>query len=78
MSDDTVGFVNPGPYRRLSPAAYPRLMRITGALSKAGWGHYTGRIHLPQAKEPSAIPAIQATMDAVRLRECIELLWTDR
>ena len=53
-------------------------MRITGALSKAGWGHYTGRIHLPQAQEPDATPAIQATMHAARLREGIELLWTDR
>ena len=74
MSDDTAGLFNPARYKRLSPAAYPRLMRIASALAKAGWGHYTGRIHWPRGAEPSATPGVQAAMDAVRLRETMELL----
>ena len=74
MSDDTAGMFNPARYQRLSPAAYPRLMRIARALANAGWGHYTGRIHWPLGAEPSATPGVQAAMDAVRLRETMELL----
>ncbi len=73
MTHDTAGVFNAA-YKRLSPAAYPRLMRIASALAKAGWGHYTGRIHWPQGAEPSATPGVQAIMDAVRVRETIELL----
>lgn len=73
MGDDTAGSFDPRSYQNLSPAAYPRLARIVGALAKAGWAHYTARIHVPGGQTEASTGGA-TTMDAVRLRETMELL----
>jgi ubiquinone biosynthesis protein len=73
MGDDAALMLDPASYRQLRPAAYPRVARIVGELAKAGWAHYTARIHVPGGE--AGHPATGATtMDAVRLRETMELL----
>ena len=59
-------------YRHLPLTAYPRLMRVASALSAAGWGRYGSRIRWPRGVEP--VTGGEATMDARRLRETLELL----
>jgi ubiquinone biosynthesis protein len=67
-------FFNAAHYRRLTPVAYPRLIRVARALAHAGWGHYADRIHWPRGAEPGASAGALATVDAQRLRETLEML----
>lgn len=73
LDDDPAVMFDTASDQHLPSAAYPRAARIVGALAKAGWAHYTARIHVPGA-EAAASTAGVTTMDAVHLRETMERL----
>ena len=74
MIDTATAVLAPARYQRLSRAAYPRLLGIASALTRAGWGHYTARLHLPRCQETLEVATAGIAMNAVRLRETLELL----
>lgn len=70
-ADPAVSF-DPASFRQLHPAAYPRVARIVGEFAKAGWAHYAAQIHVPGGL--ATAPTAGVAMDAVRLRETLEVL----
>jgi ubiquinone biosynthesis protein len=74
MNDKTAGPFDTARQAHLPAAAYPRLMRIVGAIAKAGWGHYFRGVELPEGTQSAADADAKNVMDAVRLRETIESL----